>query len=114
MVTFLDGPAMGANLMLRRAPLLLRVTLDASGRGHVDALDLLGDEPLDTETIHVYRRHSYSGSFHIRASRRAGSGCFQMAEYVHVPDVDGERLRDTVAWREWCEQQPEAEVAIDG
>lgn len=37
MVRFLDGPAAGLVLWLRRAPLYLRVTLDA--RAHFDALD---------------------------------------------------------------------------
>ena len=55
MTRFLDGPAAGNALMLRRAPLFLRVTIDAAG-GKVDALDQLDDDPQDGETVHVYRQ----------------------------------------------------------
>jgi len=43
MTRFLDGPAQGETLMLRRAPILLRVTRDPMG--NFDGLDQLDDRP---------------------------------------------------------------------
>jgi len=93
--TFVHGPADGRTLALRRAPALLRVVVDEDGT--VDALDQLEDEPRPGERVHVYVR--VKSPAHVCSSDR---GCFEVAEYEHVPDVDGEQLRATSAWREWC------------
>jgi hypothetical protein len=54
MIHFLDGPATGQLLMLRRAPRYLRVT--KSPRGVWDALDRLDDTPTAEEQVYVYVR----------------------------------------------------------
>ncbi len=54
-----------------------------------DALDQLDDTPRPEEEIHVYMQHRWSHS----------RGIGFVAEYLHVPDVDGETVRDNEAWR---------------
>lgn len=95
MVSFLDGPAAGVTLMLRRAPIYLRVTFNPAGK--VDALDQLDDEPKPDEIVHVYRKvPGTSGKVHVRPG-----GCYEMGDYRHVADAVGDELRDTAAWRSW-------------
>lgn len=125
MVSLLDGPAEGQTLTLRRAPVYLRVVRDPMApennklvkrakdkRLEWDALDQLEDEPADGEEIYVYRRVSDQGPVHICTIPRSRSGWYRMAEYRHVPDVDGEDLRDTVAWRRWCVDRAESEGLV--
>lgn len=129
MVTIKDGPAAGATLMLQRAPRLLRVTvkipaaaalfdpvtqrppgatarLAAAGftapRADVDALDQVDDVAEPGEAIHVYRRGRYDGRMHLNGGTPARSGFYAVAEYWHLPDVDGEALRDRDAWQTWA------------
>lgn len=99
MAEFTDGPAAGASLSLRRAPIFLRVVIDP--RGKVDALDQLNDEPHADEKVHVYRKREGSGG-HVCV--RPG-GCFEMGEYRHLPDAPGEDLRENAKWREWAERE---------
>jgi len=54
MTRFLDGPAEGVTLMLRRAPIYLRVVHRGT---EWDALDALDDRPTPDETIYVYVLH---------------------------------------------------------
>jgi hypothetical protein len=99
MVKFLDGPAVGEVLQLRRAPLLLRVVRDA--RGKWDALDQLSDAPDRGETIFVYYVTGKPTDVHINAGRK-GSGWYKFAEYrffEHQPTDHS--MRDTAAWRSW-------------
>lgn len=49
MIEFLDGPAGNKTLELRRAPVYLRVVIDADG--NIDALDQLDDRPKEDERI---------------------------------------------------------------
>lgn len=115
-IKFLDGPAAGAPLPLRRAPMYLRVVIDPSGK--VDALDQLDDEPRAGETVHVYARARWAGPIHVcgglngNRSRVHGSGWVIEADYRHMPDVDGEGLRDTETWRAWATAQPDLDRAI--
>jgi hypothetical protein len=101
MVTLQDGPGKGT-LALHRAPRFLRVVIDPEGR--VDALDQLDDEPGPGEAIHVYERTELRGAVHLLTGNRGrgGSGWYPSATYHHRHDVDGERLRDTTAWRTWA------------
>lgn len=105
MITFADGPAHGATLELQRSPIFLRVVIDESD-GKVDALDQLDDTPGPSERVHVYQRESFGGTVHV-CSRGRGGGCrtYPTAEYRHLPDVDGEQLRDTAVWREWADTE---------
>lgn len=107
MLTFLDGPAEGEVLACHRAPAYLRVVQSLGGKW--DALDQLEDEPAPRETIHVYARQGADPPpiVHLNmGSIREGSGFYPLADYRHRADVDGESVRDTEAWREWCRAQP--------
>jgi len=105
MIRFLDGPAAGVTLMLKRAPLMLRVTRQVIARTW-DALDQLEDEPDADEEIHLYRLDSPVGSCHINCGRGRGkraSGWYPIAEYRHWPEaIADEHLRTNEAWRRWC------------
>lgn len=96
--TFVDGPAKGQVLRPQRAPIMLRVVQD--GGGVWDLLDALEDVPTESETIHVYRMLG-AGPAHV-CNRGHGRSCYQLAQYVHVPDADGDALRETAAWRTWA------------
>ena len=103
MVEFLDGPAEGTSLSLRRAPVFLRVVIDADKT--VDALDQFDDQAKPSETIYVYRRVEYTGQAFVR-TRGRGGGCRReaIAKY-RLNDVqpNNEVLRDNDWWREWAE-----------
>lgn len=106
MIQFLDGPAEGETLMLRRAPHFLRVVI--SPRGNVDALDQIDDEPRPRERIFVYRLASTPSRYHIRCSPRSSSGMFMQAKYrLFDPQPADEVLRDTKEWQAWASLQAE-------
>lgn len=107
MVNFLDGPAGGVKLALRRIPILLRVV--RAGR-RWDALDQLDDEPEPRETIFVYRR---ADDVPIRkyfiCSRGRGkreSGLYWEASYRVLPEQPADdQVRSTEAWQTWAAEQ---------
>ncbi len=115
MTNFLDGPAAGITLMLRRAPLFLRVTYDKTfasavckkGRTEWDALDMLDDTPAAHEFLYAYRREGNAGSVHIdgrdsKTGRRFGR-TYTTAEYVLVQEQpDDETMRSAEKWQAWC------------
>jgi hypothetical protein len=103
MIIFLDGPAAGVNLDLRRSPIMLRVVQDA--RGNWDALDQLDDEPKPGESIHVYKLAKHRGTIHICARGRGKnlSGWYQMADYGFFAEQPGDQhTRTAGAWAAWC------------
>lgn len=103
MSTFLDGPARGRNLTLRRAPIFLRVVFAPGGA--VDALDQLDDEPREDEAIVVYRRVSTPTVMFIDTWQADGTLTgrrYESADYRLVPTDDNETVRDRDAWRAWC------------
>lgn len=109
MFRFLDGPAAGARLNLRRAPLFLRVVLDAGGE--IDALDQLTDEPRETEAIHVYRQVLGTMSRGIACTRGRGGGCreFVSVDYrLHETQPTDYEARNQARWGEWCEGEAAA------
>lgn len=98
MIRFVDGPAAGVTLMLRRAPLYLRVTKGP----HWDALDQLNDFPDPDEVLTAYRRVGTPGMVHIDFTRKR-SAWFAVATYRVVPDQPPDRVvRSTYLWRAWC------------
>jgi hypothetical protein len=103
MTRFLDGPAAGVLLMLRRAPRFLRVVKGSEGW---DALDQLADAPAAGETITAYRRVGTPGAVHLLMSRGRGrtrSAWYRTAEYRAVdPQPPAEVLRETASWRAWA------------
>lgn len=114
MTRFLDGPAAGVALTLRRAPLYLRAARDQHGKW--DALDLLDDEPAEGEDLVAYRRVGPAGVMHLdytdRVTRRRRGAWFKTAEYaVCAVQPHAETMRSAELWRAWCvaeaELQPE-------
>lgn len=102
MSRILDGPVGPVTLANGRAPIFLRVTIDDDGT--VDVLDQLEDTPKATERIHVYEQvpGTHHGVALVMMARPRR--CVSMADgdYRHRPDVDGETVRETDAWRAWC------------
>lgn len=102
MIQFLDGPAAGVSLMLRRAPFMLRV-VRKWGTNAWDALDQLDDVAKIDETIYAYRAAGNFGWVHIRASGGNG-GRFMTGKYrVLAEQPEDSILRDNRAWAEWCD-----------
>lgn len=104
MVEFIDGPALGQVLCLRRAPKLLRAV--RGPRGKWDALDRLGDAPQPNETVYVYARQGRPSHVHLcihdKKGRPAG-GWYAVASYrLCAEQPDDAAARDTALWREWA------------
>lgn len=106
MTRFLDGPAAGVVLMLRRAPLFLRVVHHAKRKEPWDALDQLADVPGEHEELFAYERVAKPTFMHLKCSgkgAKGASGFYAMAEYRLVAEQPAETvMRDTKAWRGWC------------
>jgi hypothetical protein len=102
MVNFLDGPALGVELPLRRAPFLLRVTR-SSLFGDWDALDQVEDVPTANAVITVYRLASVPSrmniTYHTPGGRRRGESLVQ-ATYQHfgVEQPNEHDARCPVCW----------------
>lgn len=98
MIVFSNGPAAGVTLLLRLAPLFLRVT---RGLGW-DALDQLGDFPDAEEAVVAYRRVGEAGHVHIDFTRRRSAwyatGCYEVVQEQPPDRV----LRSKHLWRAWC------------
>lgn len=112
MTRLLDGPAAGTDLMLRRAPVWLRVVVAPDGT--VDALDQLQDTPQPDEEVHVYRQVEGTSSVVFACRTRSRGGRYEGASYRHVPGAPADDLRDSAAWQAWCVAQPgvPADVAV--
>lgn len=97
---FIDGPAAGIVLQLRRSPLFLRVVhSDANGW---DGLDQHDDKPADNEDVHTYVRRGQPVRYHLNTGKRSGSGFFEMADYqIYRHQPPPEVVRNTLAWRQW-------------
>lgn len=109
MITFLDGPARGQHLMLRRAPMFLRVT--ESG-GTFDGLDQLEDTPRPDEKVYAYRIEGEATWCHVRISGGRG-GIYKIADYRFVTEQPSDAaIRDAAKWTEWVMSQPEAKALL--
>lgn len=107
-----DGPAAG-RYSVRRAPYFLRAVVGRTG--HRDLLDQLHDMPMEGEAVHVYEAVpgtivDWSQRHDIIVCPTPGAS----GQYRHRPDIDGEPLRTTEAWRSWARSQPTAEPVVDG
>lgn len=100
MTTFLDGPAIGKTLMLRRTPIFLRVTEEG---GSFDALNSPGDTARPTEKLFAYVMVRHHGSVHLNIAGGKG-GVFQRCDYklIELQPADAE-MRDQWTWGEWVE-----------
>jgi hypothetical protein len=102
MTTFIDGPACGQRLMLRRAPYFLRV-VELNGKW--DALDQLADEPEPNEKLYAYEMVGMPSFAFVDfgGKQKHLSGCYVFAQYKLVPpqpdDID---MRLTDRWRVWA------------
>lgn len=88
-----DGPCHGG-YTAQRAPRLLRAVTSEDGCA---VLDLQDDYPESSEDVSIYERAG-TGAMLCYGGRR---GCEVARIYNYLPDVDGELLRDTQAWRMW-------------
>ena len=110
MITLRDGPVAG-KYMVKVAPQFLRAVITVGGNDK-DVLDQPGDEPHSYERIHIYRRIGEAGFVHLNMGGRNNyatrdgyaTGFYAHAEYEHMPNVDGERFRETVTWQRWAEE----------
>jgi hypothetical protein len=111
---FLDGPAAGSTLFLKRAPTYLRAVRGADGTW--DALDQLSDVPRPGESIVVYRLEGEPTFCHINRDRRhGGSGVFRGGRYrVVEPQPSDVEVRETDAWRRWVGVQVGQPIGDDG
>ena len=104
MTTFIDGPAKGQTLMLRRAPLYLRVVRH-SITGEWDALDQIKDRPAVHEEVTVYERREVQGTVHINYGGGKG-GWYQRAVYELAPtQPETAIVRENARWQSWCRAQ---------
>ncbi len=114
MTRFVDGPAAGVSLDLRRLPIFLRVVRDPEGKW--DALDQLTDVPAPDEALVAYRKiaGSESSGFLDYTDKKTGRRCgrtFVAAKYAVVTEQpDDATMRDASKWREWCQEQAKPEV----
>lgn len=108
MIKLLDGPAQGTYLA-HRAPIFLRAVIDQNSIKR-DVLDQVEDQPREIEKVHIYQIQGVPQTIHLNLGKKRGNGFYQSAEYHHLTDVDGERLRDNNQWQQWClERQKEEE-----
>lgn len=105
MTTFLDGPAKGQTLMLKRGPYFLRVVTDGK---KWDALDQLDDTAVPGEQIFVYVMEGIPSRMHLNA-RGGRGGFFVSATYKLAPNQpkDGE-VRKIDDWAVWCQHNKPA------
>lgn len=98
MTTFLDGPGKGTTLMLRRAPMFLRVVVN--GKGIVDALDQPDDISHAAEMVFAYEMVGEPMTMHVR--RTGGGGFYAGGEYkLCSPQPTEGELRSTQLWIRW-------------
>jgi len=100
MLNLLDGPVKGI-YYCKRAPVFLRAVIDANG--DKDCLDQINDEPKPTEKVYIYKLQGEPGQIHLYGTKIRGF--YAMGDYEHLPDVDGEKLRDNHLWQEWAISQ---------
>ena len=112
MISFLDGPAKGQVMVLKRVPQFLRVVQNSNG--DIDALDQFYDTPSLDESIYAYQTEGEVTRAHIRVSgsRKAGkstdlrSGFYWMAKYRLCPVQPSDSImRSAIAWGEWAAER---------
>ena len=109
MIKFLDGPAAGQILALRRAPIFLRVAFNPMARRPArgkdrqwDALDAMDDVAKEHEQLFVYIANEPPGSVHLCCRPRSAGGWFATGTYRLSPDQpDPSILHDNAAYYVW-------------
>lgn len=102
MIEFLDGPATGAKLNLKRTPVFLRVVMDQERQ--VDALDLPDDKPRAGERIYAYRIVDGTVITGFLCGLK-GKGCLQFRSALYKlcdtqPSIG--TMVDHDKWVAWC------------
>lgn len=115
-VVLVDGPCAGT-FSVTRAPVYLRA-VKARSDGHLDLLDQVADEPRPIEDVFVYRLDPEQPHFDPQAWAEQHRSFIcpppgATGTYRWMPDVAGNLLRDTAAWREWARAQPFERPTID-
>lgn len=106
MIELKDGPCKGTYLV-KRAPLFLRAVKDKNGQ--TDVLDQLDDTPRESEVVYIYQLDGEAGWIHLYARGKGGkaaTGFYMTGAYHHLPEVDGQILRETSRWQQWVTEQP--------
>lgn len=109
MTRFLDGPAIGQTLMLKRTVVFLRVTaqiLPESGKvKNWDALDQWEDTPNPDERLYAYKLVRNVGTAHVNMGRGRG-GFYPINEYSFVEHQPSQEvMRDNDKWTFWVQSQ---------
>lgn len=107
MTRFVDGPAKGKTLMLKRAARFLRVVEE---NGQFDALDQLHDTPSAGERIYAYEITAMPGHAFVDFGGKAkkASGCYVIAEYRFVTEQPTDtEMRDGIQWHKWFVAHPQ-------
>jgi hypothetical protein len=109
-ISFIDGPAHGKTLMLKRAPVFLRVTLAHYNQEEVqiDALDRLDDKPDTTESLFAYRLVKHEGNAFVdgrdpKTGKRWGSATAIATYRLVETQPDDATMRNYDSWKAWCE-----------
>lgn len=107
MTRFIDGPAAGQTLMLKRAPVFLRVVQGEKW----DALDQPDDEPLENETVYAYQLAEAPGHVHLSTrgqNGKRGGGFYPLANYKLCEEQPTKtEMIVTGDWRAWCYRHAE-------
>jgi len=104
MTKFIDGPAKDyPALMLRSAPIFLRVVIDRDK--HLDALDQPEDDPRPGETCHAYELDAEPGVAFIDGPKCRGRYPISNYRLCATQPTQG-TMRLKLAWVAWCETQP--------
>ncbi len=102
-----DGPAAG-RFSTTRAPHFLRAVVSRTD-GRIDLLDQLYDFPRSIEAVYVYEATGPTwDSEHLPPGTIVCPPPGASGTYRHRADVDGEQLREVLAWRDWARAQPAA------
>lgn len=101
MLNLLDGPCEGV-YYCKRAPVFLRAVINQE-TDWKDCLDQVEDTPKDLEIIYVYKLEGEPGWIHIHGSKI--HGFYASGNYHFMPELDGEKLRDNLAWQEWASKE---------
>lgn len=104
---FVDGPAAGIQIPLRRRPILLRIV--HSPAAGWDGLDQLDDSPAPEERVFLYWRKQEGQWCHVDGRDAKTGKRFGRTEWIvdffHVSDGPTEEiLRDNGKYRDWCEE----------
>ena len=115
MTNFIDGPAKGQTLMLRRAPFFLRVVRDDTHAQSPkwDALDAPTDTPLRSESVYAYQLTAKPGYVHLNTGCKPGGGVYRPGSYkLCAEQPTSYEARNVRAWQQWCEARKHWSDAI--